>query len=101
MLPAISAYFGSGSRGVVDGGYYCKTPENRPVIGPLPLSGAYVLGALSGYGIMGSHAGADLLAAHLTSGRLPEYARWFLPSRYDEASYRAQVDQWGANVGQL
>ena len=101
MLPAMQAYFGHGDRGFVDGGYYCKTRENRPVVGPLPIEGAYVLGALSGYGIMGSHAGADLLAAHLTGARLPEYSSWFLPSRYDDAGYRAEIDRWGANVGQL
>lgn len=101
MLPAMKAYFGHGDRGFVDGGFYCKTRENRPLIGPLPVEGAYVLGALSGYGIMGSHAGADLLAAHLTSSRLPEYAKWFLPSRYDDAGYRAEIERWGANVGQL
>ena len=101
MLPAMKAYFGHGDRGLVDGGFYCKTRENRPVVGPLPVEGAYVLGALSGYGIMGSHAGADLLAAHLTSARLPGYAPWFLPSRYDDAGYRAEIERWGANVGQL
>jgi sarcosine oxidase subunit beta len=101
MLPGMSAYFGTGNRGFVDGGYYCKTPENRPIVGPLAVEGAYVLGALSGYGIMGSHAGADLLAAHLTSSALPEYARWFLPSRYDDAGYRSVAESWGAAVGQL
>jgi glycine/D-amino acid oxidase-like deaminating enzyme len=101
MLPAMSTYFGMGTGGLVDGGYYCKTRENRPLVGPLPVEGAYVLGALSGYGIMGSHAGADLLAAHLTGARLPDYARWFLPSRYDDESYRAEVERWGVNVGQL
>ena len=101
MLPGMSVYFGAGARGYVDGGYYCKTRENRPLIGPLGVDGAFVLGALSGYGIMGSHAGADLLAAHLTSARLPDYARWFLPSRYEDASYREAMERWGANVGQL
>ena len=101
MLFRSSAYYGMGSRALVDGGYYCKTEENRPVIGPLPVEGAYVLGALSGYGVMGSHAGAELLAAHLTSNRLPDYARWFLPSRYDDPAYRKEVERWGANVGQL
>ena len=101
MLPAMKAYFGRGNHGFVDGGYYCKTRENRPLVGPLPVDGAYVLGALSGYGIMGSHAGADLLAAHLTSARLPEYASWFLPSRYDDAGYREEIARWGANLGQL
>jgi glycine/D-amino acid oxidase-like deaminating enzyme len=101
MFPAMHAYFGRGREGVVDGGYYCKTRENRPLVGPLGVEGAYVLGALSGYGIMGAHAGADLLAAHLTGTRLPEYAEWFLPSRYDDAEYREMIERWGANVGQL
>src|SRR5690242_15442406 len=101
MLPGFSTYFGAGDAGLVDGGYYCKTRENRPLVGPLPVEGAYVLGALSGFGIMGAHGGADLLAAHLTGGRLPDYATWFLPSRYDDASYCADVEQWGAQAGQL
>jgi sarcosine oxidase subunit beta len=101
MLPQMSAYFGMGATGVVDGGYYCKTRENRPLVGPLGVPGAYVLGALGGFGIMAAHAGADLLAAHLTGGKLPEYAKWFLPSRYEDASYREQAEGWGAQVGQL
>ena len=90
-----------GDRGVVDGGYYCKTPENRPLVGPLPIGGAYVLGALSGYGIMASHAGADLLAAHVAGEALPDYAGAFLPSRYDDPAYRARIAEGGALVGQL
>jgi glycine/D-amino acid oxidase-like deaminating enzyme len=101
MLPRMRDYFGAGATAVVDGGYYCKTRENRPVIGPLEVPGAYVLGALSGYGIMGSHAGADLLASHLTGARIPDYAGWFLPSRYALPGYREMVERWGANVGQL
>ena len=101
MLPAMSAYAGTAHEGVVDGGYYCKTRENRPLVGPLAVEGAYVLGALSGFGVMGSHAGADLLATHLTGGQLPDYARWFLPSRYDDEGYRAEIQRWGSNLGQL
>jgi glycine/D-amino acid oxidase-like deaminating enzyme len=101
MVPALSAYFGHADLGVVDGGYYCKTPENRPLVGPLAVEGAYVLGALSGMGLMGAHAGADLLAAHITGAPLPAYAPWFLPSRYEQAGYQALVQQWGALVGQL
>jgi glycine/D-amino acid oxidase-like deaminating enzyme len=101
MLPRLAAYFGRGVDGVVDGGYYCKTPENRPLVGPLPLDGAFVLGALSGFGIMASHVAAELLAAHVTGAALPDYAAVFLPSRYDDPAYRARVAEWGALVGQL
>jgi glycine/D-amino acid oxidase-like deaminating enzyme len=101
MIPAMAPYVTDGHRGVVDGGYYCKTPENRPLIGPLPIAGVFVLGALSGMGVMSSHASGELVALHVTGERLPDYARWFLPSRYDDPAYRALVEQWGPLVGQL
>jgi sarcosine oxidase, subunit beta len=101
MIPGLAQYVAAGATGVVDGGYYCKTRENRPLIGPLPVEGAYVLGALSGSGVMAAHAAGDLLARHVAEQPLPDYARWFLPSRYDDPAYRALVDQWGPLVGQL
>jgi glycine/D-amino acid oxidase-like deaminating enzyme len=101
MVPALAAYVAEGARGVVDGGYYCKTRENRPLIGPLPVTGAYVLGALSGFGVMAALASAELLALHVTEQPLPEHARWFLPSRYDDPEYSALVEQWGPLMGQL
>jgi glycine/D-amino acid oxidase-like deaminating enzyme len=100
MIPAMQAYNGVAD-GLVDGGYYCKTPENRPLIGPLPVEGAYVLGALSGSGLMSAHSSAELLALHVTGGALPDYAPWFLPSRYEDASYRERIAEWGALSGQL
>ena len=48
MIPGLSAYFGHGSRAYADGGYYCKTRENRPLIGPLPVEGTYVIGGAVG-----------------------------------------------------
>ena len=103
MIPGLAPYVSSrgGVRGVVDGGYYCKTRENRPLVGPLPVEGAFVLGALSGSGVMASHATAELLAQHVTDARLPDYAKWFLPSRYDDPAYAALVEEWGPMVGQL
>jgi glycine/D-amino acid oxidase-like deaminating enzyme len=101
MIPEMAHYIGSGSMGVVDGGYYCKTPENRPLIGPLPVSGAFVIGALSGIGLMSSHACGELVAKHVMGESLPDYARWFLPSRYDDPQYRTLIEGWGSLVGQL
>jgi glycine/D-amino acid oxidase-like deaminating enzyme len=60
-----------------------------------------VVGALSGYGIMAAHAAGELLAAHVTGEPLPAYAAAFLPSRYDDAAYRAAISEGGALVGQL
>jgi glycine/D-amino acid oxidase-like deaminating enzyme len=101
MVPAMSRYLGGAEIGVVDGGYYCKTTDNRPLVGPLPIEGAFALGALSGTGIMTSQSAADLLAAHLTQGALPAYAAAFLPSRYEDPEYEEQTRRWGALTGQL
>lgn len=100
MIPAMQPYVGNHG-GVTDGGYYCKTPENRPLIGPLAVSGAFVLGALSGSGLMAAHASAELLSQHVAGASLPDYAGWFLPSRYDSAEYRTLMAEWGSLVGQL
>lgn len=101
MTPYVSERVRTGHPFHIDGGYYCKTRENRPLIGPLPVAGAFVVGALSGFGVMAAHASAELLALHVTGDPLPDYARWFLPSRYEDTSYRALVDRWGPLVGQL
>jgi sarcosine oxidase, subunit beta len=101
MVPPMAAYFGRGHEGFVDGGYYCKTPENRPLVGPLAVEGAFVTGALSGYGLMAAHVAGELVASHVVGAELPDYARWFLPSRYDDAEYAARALAGGAGVGQL
>ena len=101
MIPGLAPYLVEGAQGVIDGGYYCKTRENRPLIGPLPVDGAYVVGALSGSGVMGAHASGELLAQHVTGATLPDYAKWFLPSRYDDPAYVATMERWGPLVGQL
>jgi glycine/D-amino acid oxidase-like deaminating enzyme len=100
MVPALKAYLGKGVKPHVDGGYYIKTRENRPLIGPLPVDGAYISGAYSGFGVMASCAGGELLARHIVGGALPDYAPAFLLSRYRDAEYRALLDNWG-DGGQL
>jgi glycine/D-amino acid oxidase-like deaminating enzyme len=101
MVSGLAAYAGNFGRPYVDGGYYCKTQENRPLIGPLPVEGAYIFGALSGYGIMASQAGADLLAAHIAGSELPGYAGAMGLSRYDDPEYRKLLDEWDPTTGQL
>ena len=100
MVPGLQPYFDKLPRPVVDGGYYAKTRENRPLIGPLPVEGAFLLGALSGFGIMAACAAGELLAAHVTGGQLPSYAGWFLLERYQDPEYRKLLDSWDES-GQL
>jgi len=80
MLPGLRQYFGKMPRPQIDGGYYTRTRENRPLIGPLPVEGAYVIGALSGFGIMSACSAGELLALHIRGGSLPPYAKAFRTS---------------------
>jgi glycine/D-amino acid oxidase-like deaminating enzyme len=100
MIPGLRPYVERPPRPVLDGGYYTKTRENRPLIGPLPVRGTYVLGALSGYGIMASCGASELLAAHIAGGPLPPYAAAFHPARYQDPAYLKLLEEWG-ETGQL
>ncbi|MDE2727227.1 MAG: FAD-dependent oxidoreductase [Gemmatimonadota bacterium] len=101
MIPGMRAYFDKSDALPVDGGYYCKTPDNRPLIGPLPVEGAYIAGALSGYGVMGSQAAGELVAAHVTGASLPDYAQSFSFDRFDGLSAADMTDMRSATSGQL
>ena len=100
MVPALQAYAGKPARPYVDGGYYMRTRENRPLIGPLAVEGAYVSCGFSGFGVMASCAAGELVARHITGAALPGYAGAFLLSRYQDPEYRALLDSWG-DGGQL
>jgi glycine/D-amino acid oxidase-like deaminating enzyme len=100
MIPGLAKYFDRAPKPYIDGGYYTKTRENRPLIGPLPVEGAYVIGALSGYGLMAACAAGELLAAQVTAAPLPRYAPAFLLARYNDPAYRTLLENWG-DVGQL
>ena len=100
MLPGLIAYFDRMPKPFLDGGYYTKTRENRLLACPLPVEGTYVIGALSGYGLMAACAAGELLAAHLIGNELPPYAPAFALERYQDPAYRQLLEDWG-NSGQL
>jgi glycine/D-amino acid oxidase-like deaminating enzyme len=100
MIPGMSTYLQKAGKPRLDGGYYTKTPENRPLISRLPVEGTFVIGALSGFGLMASCAAGELLANYVTGGDLPSYAAMLSLERYDDPAYRAMLDAWGA-TGQL
>lgn len=100
MLPRMKEYFGRMPRPQLDGGYYTKTRENRPLVGPMGVEGGYVTGAVSGYGIMSGCAIGELLAAHVTGAKLPSYAPAFALSRYEDPEYQKKLENWVDN-GQL
>ena len=100
MVPGLRAYIGRASRPRLDGGYYVRTRENRPLIGSTPVRGAYLLGAISGFGIMSACAAGELLAAHVTGGDLPGYAADFALNRYEDPAYVSQLGAPG-ETGEL
>ncbi|HET7876144.1 MAG TPA: FAD-dependent oxidoreductase [Methylomirabilota bacterium] len=100
MIPALAPYLGRLPHCVVDGGYYTKTPENRFLSGPLPVEGAYLLGALSGYGLMAANGAADLLADYIAERPLPPYAPAFRLDRYQDPAYVKLLETW-PDTGQL
>ncbi len=99
-IPGLSVYVPRLPKYFVDGGYYTKTEENRLLSGPLPVEGAYILGGLSGYGMMSSNGAADLLADYIADRPLPRYAPAFRLDRYEDPAYRALLADWG-DSGQL
>jgi glycine/D-amino acid oxidase-like deaminating enzyme len=100
IIPGLARYIDRAPKPYIDGGYYVKTRENRPLIGPLPVAGAYIVGALSGYGLMAACAAGELLAAHVCGDALPHYAPAFLLARYQDQAYQKLLESWG-DEGQL
>ena len=100
MMPALSVYLERGMRRpLVDGGYYCKTRENRPLVGPTPVAGFQLFCGLSGFGIMASQGLAELLGGWVAGGAQPDYAGEFLLARYDDPAYLARLEAMAS--GQL
>lgn len=92
LHPKLSGYFGRLPRGVHHyGGYYTMTDENWPLIGPMKTLGAYVAGALSGYGSMAACATGSICAAYIAGSPLPPYAQLLSSERYGDERLMAQL----------
>jgi glycine/D-amino acid oxidase-like deaminating enzyme len=101
MVPGLARYVDERASALVDGGYYCKAPDNRPLIGPTAVDGAFVIGALSGFGIMASQAAGELLATHVLDRPQPGYAGAFRPLRFQDPEYRRVLATLDPKSGQL
>jgi glycine/D-amino acid oxidase-like deaminating enzyme len=100
MIPGLGAYRERLPASSVDGGYYTKTTENRPLIGPAGPDGFHVATGFSGFGVMVAAGAGDLLARHVAGADLPDYADAFLLSRYDDPGYLGSIES-GASSGQI
>ncbi|HJS27988.1 MAG TPA: FAD-binding oxidoreductase [Anaerolineales bacterium] len=95
MLPGMEAYLERLPKPGLDGGYYTKTQENRPLACPMAIEGTYLIGALSGFGIMASQGLGELLAQLILGTDIPEYAPAFDLRRYQDAGYQKLLAEWG------
>ncbi|MCC7128856.1 MAG: FAD-binding oxidoreductase [Anaerolineae bacterium] len=100
LIPGMQAYVERPPRPRLDGGYYTRTPENRPLIGGLPVEGAFVIGGLSGFGVMAACAAGELLAKTVAGTPPPGYAAAFALERFQDPNYLLKFDQM-ENAGQL
>ena len=73
------------------GGYYPMTRENWPLIGSLGVDGAYITGALSGFGSMSACAAGAICAASICGGDLPNYASQLSLARYSDNELMAEL----------
>ena len=90
LNPALQAYLGRLPRGARHyGGYYPMTEENWPLIGAMRTPGAYMAGALSGFGTMAATATGAVCAASIAGAQQPGYAASFTLDRYDDAALMA------------
>ena len=92
LSPALGAYLGRLPRGARHyGGYYPMTEENWPLIGPMRTPGAYMAGALSGFGTMAATAAGAVCAAAIAGAEQPGYAAAFTLARYGDAALMADL----------
>jgi D-arginine dehydrogenase len=97
MLPALACYAGALPRERVHyGGFYPMTAENWPLIGAMRTPGAFVAGALSGYGTMSACAAGDLLARSVVGAELPAFARSLSLARYEDRTLMAELENTGS-----
>jgi len=90
LQPALAQYIGRLPRNAVHyGGHYTMTEENWPLIGPMQTDGAFIAGALSGFGTMAACATGALCAAWLTGAPLHAYARALSRFRYEDVALMA------------
>jgi glycine/D-amino acid oxidase-like deaminating enzyme len=96
LNPSIAAYIGHLPRGARHyGGYYAMTEENWPLIGTMQTEGAFVVGALSGFGSMAACAAGALCAAWVTGSELPPHALPLSRARHADKALMEQLESGG------
>lgn len=96
LHPKLAAYIGRLPRGARHyGGYYTMTNENWPLIGKMKTPGAFIAGALSGYGSMAACSTGALCAAWVFGQEVPQYATQLTMDRYKDDALKAELAKLG------
>ncbi len=92
LQPALRAYVGRLPRGARHyGGYYTMTKENWPLIGPTATPGAFVAGALSGFGTMAACTTGLICADRIMETDTAPYASRLGLERYRDPAFMAEL----------
>ena len=82
---------------IVSGGFYTRTTDNLPIVDQT-ASDIYLIGALSGFGIMMCCALGEIMSDMIVEAVVPEYARHFSAKRYQDAQYVQRVATMNTGV---
>jgi len=97
LHPGLRAYIGRLPRNMHHyGGYYTMTRENWPLIGPMQTKGAFVAGALAGFGTMAATITGSLCAAWVAGAERPAYADALSPARYQNKALMDELTRLNA-----
>jgi glycine/D-amino acid oxidase-like deaminating enzyme len=92
LVPSLQTYNGSlPPKYSHYGGYYPMTDENWPLVGPMGVNGAYVVGALSGFGTMAACAAGQICASWLAGVTQPDYVSRLSMARYADADLMSEL----------
>ncbi len=93
FIPALKAYAENIPTPIIEyGGYYTRTEENWPLVGPTENENIFVIGALAGFGTMTACAVGELCTQYIIQKELPWYAEYFHPNRYNNPKIKAIID---------
>ena len=93
LNPGLRAYYGRLPTRINHyGGFYTMTQENWPLVGPMGVNGAYIAGALSGFGTMAACMTGDLIARWLHGAELPDYAEALSLGRYQDVDLMLELN---------
>lgn len=93
FIPDLAAYAENIPTPLIEyGGYYTRTKENWPLVGPTEMDNVFVVGALAGFGSMTACSVGQLCAQYVCEQALPWYADYFHPNRYNNPAMQEVLD---------